>query len=152
MVLKLSLKPNEKAYIGSAVISNAHSVSVEILVHNDVTVLRQKDIMLPENADTPCKLIYFTVQLMYLDPKNADLSMKHFFERAREVLDAAPSTMIYLFEIQRCIVEGDYYSALKKCKKLIAYEEELLNDHSIRSLPEGREGNSIRPQGSGTNS
>ena len=44
MPLKLTLKPNEKVLIGTAVISNAGQKS-EIVIQNTVPVLREKDII-----------------------------------------------------------------------------------------------------------
>jgi flagellar protein FlbT len=143
MALKLSLKSNEKIYIGTAVVSNPQSAGIELVVHNDVPVLRQKDILLPELANTPCKLIYLLIQLMYLDPPNALYLKDQFFIRVREVLDAAPTTMSYLYQIQELVSSGRYYMALKKCKDLITYEEELLNDRTVCSLPEGRATDSL---------
>ena len=51
MPLKLTLKPNEKVLIGTAVLTNA-GPKAEIIVQNTVPVLREKDIITEENADT----------------------------------------------------------------------------------------------------
>ena len=51
MPLKLTLKPNEKVLIGTAVLTNAGS-KAEIIIQNNVPVLREKDIITEENADT----------------------------------------------------------------------------------------------------
>ena len=61
MPLKLTLKPNEKVLIGTAVITNVGQKS-EIVIQNTVPVLREKDIITEENANTVCKRIYFTFQ------------------------------------------------------------------------------------------
>jgi flagellar protein FlbT len=68
MPLKLTLKPNEKVLIGTAVLTNAGS-KTEIIIQNNVPVLREKDIITEENADTISKKIYFIVLNMYVDPK-----------------------------------------------------------------------------------
>jgi flagellar protein FlbT len=44
-------------------------------------------------------------------------------------MQAAPSTMPYLDNINNLILTGQMYKALKEAKKLIAYEKELL-DHA----------------------
>ena len=69
MPLKLTLKPNEKVLIGTAVLTNAGS-KAEIIIQNNVPVLREKDIITEENADTIAKKIYFIVLNMYVDAKN----------------------------------------------------------------------------------
>ena len=51
MPLKLTLKPNEKILIGTAVITNA-GPKAELIVQNTVPVLRERDIITEEKADT----------------------------------------------------------------------------------------------------
>ena len=74
MPLKLSLKPGEKFVVNGAVIQNGDRRGV-LLLQNKASVLREKDIMQPHEADTPAKRIYFPVMMMYLDP--SDLSLIH---------------------------------------------------------------------------
>ena len=76
-------------------------------------------------SDTPAKRIYLAVQLMYIsgDP------MKHhqvYFSLMQDILQAAPSTGKYIANINNQILTGDLYKALKSAKKLIEYEQELL--------------------------
>lgn len=66
MPLKITLKPGERVILGGAVISNGKNKS-EIFVENKVPILRQKDILSIKEADTPCRRIYFAIQLMYMD-------------------------------------------------------------------------------------
>jgi flagellar protein FlbT len=63
-----------------------------------------------------------------------------YFALIREILQAAPSTWSYIGNINNHILTGDFYKALKEARKLIAYEQELLN-HATggASLREGRE-------------
>ena len=51
MPLKLTLKPNEKVLIGNAVIVNGDSKS-EIILLNQVPLLRERDIISEEQADS----------------------------------------------------------------------------------------------------
>ena len=69
MPLKLTLKPNEKVLIGTAVISNAGQKS-ELVIQNTVPVLREKDIITEENANTICRKIYHVILNMYVEPRN----------------------------------------------------------------------------------
>ncbi len=63
-----------------------------------------------------------------------------YFALVRDIVQAAPSTWPHMSEINNHILTGDMYKALKSAKKLIAYEEELL-EHAKRgaSLRSGRE-------------
>ena len=127
MPLKLTLKPNEKVLIGTAVLTNAGS-KTEIIIQNNVPVLREKDIITEENADTISKKIYFIVLNMYVDPKNESEYHSIYFKLINELMDIAPNTEILamIMEISQRILEGDHYIALKACKKLLNYELELM--------------------------
>ena len=91
MPLKLTLKPNEKVLIGTAVLSNAGS-KAEIIIQNNVPVLREKDIITEENADTIGKKIYFVLLNMYVDGKNEGEYHKIYFKLINELMDALPNT------------------------------------------------------------
>jgi len=126
MALKISLKPHEKFILGGAVIANGDAKSVFIL-ENDVPMLREKDILTLASADTPCKRIYFAIQLMYIDGKNMAEHHKTFWELVKDVAQAAPSRKPILQEISDHILNDRYYQALKLTKKLIEYEQEVVN-------------------------
>ncbi len=125
MALKISLKPHERLVIGGAVISNGSTKS-ELIVENNVPVLREKDILREKDADTPCKRIYFAIQLMYVDDKNMVDKHNIYWTLVREVAEAAPSTAGLLAEIGEGILNSRYYQALKLAKKLIEYEKEAM--------------------------
>jgi len=126
MSLKITLKPCEKFILGGAVITNGDAKST-FVVENDVPILREKDIMTLASADTPCKRIYFAIQLMYIDGKNLAEHHKTFWELVKDVAQAAPSRKPILQEISNDILNDRYYQALKLTKKLIEYEQEVVN-------------------------
>lgn len=126
MALKITLKPYEKFILGAAVITNGDAKST-FVIENDVPILREKDIMTLASADTPCKKIYFTIQLMYVDGKNLPEHHKTFWELAKDIAHAAPSRKLILQEISNDILNDRYYKALKLTKKLIEYEQEVTN-------------------------
>ena len=70
MPLKLSLKPGEKFVLNGAVVQNGDRRGVLIL-QNKASVLREKDIMQPEDVNSPAKRVYFPVMMMYLDESAA---------------------------------------------------------------------------------
>ena len=128
MSLKLMLKPHEKVVIGEAVITNG-PVASSFLVENNVPILREKDILTEEQADTYCKKIYLVVQLMYLGAvPNVDLA-NLYGQLVIDLLAAAPSMKELISNITENILNGKYYQALKQAQQLIQYEEELL-DHA----------------------
>lgn len=125
MSLKITLKVHEKFIIGGAVIRNGDSKST-FVVENDVPILREKDIMTLAAANTPCRRIYFAIQLMYVDAKNMLEHHKTFWELVKDVADAAPSQKPILQEISNRILSEQYYQALKLTRKLIEYEQEVV--------------------------
>lgn len=126
MALKITLKVHEKFIIGGAVITNGDAKST-FVVENDVPILREKDILTLTSANTPCKRIYFAIQLMYIDGKNLPEHHKTYWELVKDVAGAAPSQKPLLQEISNAILNERYYQALKLTKKLIEYEQEVVN-------------------------
>lgn len=125
MALKVELKPNERIIIGSSVITNTDQRARLLIEGDRIPILREKDIMTSETADTPAKLIYLAVQLMYLSP---DPMAQHptYFSLVRDLMMAAPSAWPFIEAINNHILNGDIYLALKDARKLIAHEETLL--------------------------
>lgn len=126
MALKITLKPHEKLIIGGAVIANGGTRS-DFLVENNVPILREKDIMSLKDADSPCRRIYFCIQLMYIDEKNMTEHHKTYWDLVRDVVKAAPSTKGMLNEISEQILHNQFYQALKSTRKLIDYEQEVMS-------------------------
>jgi flagellar protein FlbT len=126
MALKIILKPHERLIIGGAVITNGDAKG-EFIIENTVPVLREKDIIGLQEADSPCKKIYFVIQLMYVDGKNLTDHHKTYWELVKDVVEAAPSRKPLLHEISKHILQNSYYQALKLTRKLIDYEEEIIS-------------------------
>jgi flagellar protein FlbT len=125
MALKVELKPHERIIIGACVITNTDQRTKLLIEGEKIPILREKDILTSATADTPAKLIYLAVQLMYLSP---DPQAHHptYFSLMRDMLNAAPSSWPFIEGINNHILNGDVYLALKEARKLIAHEEKLL--------------------------
>ncbi|MEN6623306.1 MAG: flagellar biosynthesis repressor FlbT [Smithella sp.] len=126
MALKIALKPYEKIIIAGAVVTNGGS-GTSLIIENNVPVLREKDILKEENADSPARRIYFVVQLMYLDENNLALHHQSYWGLVRDFLSAAPSSMDLIRKISVFILNAEYYKALKLVQKLIDYEQFLIS-------------------------
>ncbi|MEJ2039748.1 MAG: flagellar biosynthesis repressor FlbT [Desulfosarcinaceae bacterium] len=125
MALKISLRPNERLIIGGAVITNGPNKS-EFIVENKVPLLRQDSILSMEEADSPARRIYFTIQLMYIDADNIAEHQKLYWELVRDFVKAAPSFLELIDHINELISKDKYYQALKVARKLIDFEQEVL--------------------------
>jgi flagellar biosynthesis repressor protein FlbT len=126
MALKITLKPHERLIIGGAVIANG-STGTHLVVENNVPILRQKDIMGLKDADSPCRRIYFAIQLMYVDGKDLQEQHRIYWELIKDVTEVAPSTEGLIAEISDFVLNREYYQALKLTKKLIEYEQKAIN-------------------------
>lgn len=127
MPLKISLKPGEKFVLNGAVIENGDRRSVMVL-QNKASVLREKDIMQQEEVTTPARHIYFPIMMMYLSSKQDDGIYEQFVVRMNEFMSViqSPEVLADCVAVSRDVMAGEYYKALIRCKKLIAYEEERL--------------------------
>jgi flagellar protein FlbT len=126
MALKVELKPGEKIIIGDCVVTN-HEQRTRLMIEGQAPILREKDILTPQRADTPAKRIYLTIQLMYTS-REPRAYHEHYFSLVRDITSAAPSVWPYIETINNHILTGEMYKALKDAKKLIGYEQELLED------------------------
>ena len=127
MALKISLKPGEKIMISGAVVTNGNTRS-NLSIENKVAILREKDIMKEAGADTPCRRIYFVIQLMYIDEGNVIEYHNTYWNLVKDVVAAAPSTLGLMDQISKHILNGEYYKALKLTRKLMDYEEEVVKN------------------------
>lgn len=124
MALVIDLKPKERIIVGNAVITNDNQ-RTRLHIEGEAPILRERDVLREEDATSPCKRVYYIIQLMYLakDPTEIyDL----YFEAVREVQDAAPSTALLIADVSQFILGGHYYKALREARKLIDYEQELM--------------------------
>src|ERR1700690_3987599 len=128
MPLKIELKPSEKIIVSGAVIANGGARRCQLVFENVVTILREKEIMRPGEADTPCKNLYFTIQLMYIDPDNLDRYSSSYESQIAEIMKAAPSLTERINAITRLLMDQKYYKALTQTKSLIEIEITLLEE------------------------
>jgi flagellar protein FlbT len=126
MPLKITLKPHERMIAGGAVITNGNT-KCNLLVENKVSILRQKDIMSEKDADSPCRKIYFTIQLMYIDEENLIEHHNTYWKLVQDIVKAAPSMLALIDQISEHILNNKYYQGLKLARKLIDYEQEVID-------------------------
>ena len=131
MPLRLKLKPQEKIVIGNTVIENG-SKSATFLIHSKSIILREKDIMQEEQANSPAKRIYYVTLLMYLagSPEESKFHHPAFKELTRQFQEACPTprAIELISIIGTRIFNEDFYGALKSARSLIGYEEKVLSE------------------------
>ena len=127
MALKISLKPGEKFVVNGAVITNGDR-RASLIIQNRVSILREKDILQANEANTPVRRIYFPIMLMYLDEETSSQYYDEFVERMTEFMSVLenPQVKTLCLSVSRDVMTGNYYRALMTCKKLFEYEKERL--------------------------
>jgi flagellar biosynthesis repressor protein FlbT len=133
MALKVELKPGEKLLVGNCIITNSDQ-RTRLFIDGNAPILREKDILTSETATTPAKRIYLAVQLMYIDD-DIENAKQSYMDLARDFVEAVPSSLAIVDQINNEILTGSLYKALKAAQRLIEYEQDLLNHASA-----GRQG------------
>ncbi|MBR0550914.1 flagellar biosynthesis repressor FlbT [Stakelama marina] len=125
-MLRISLRDNEKIVINGAVLRS--SGRTDIVVENEAAILRGRDVMAPEDADTPAKRLYFACMMAYLDPENLVQHQSHILTLFEQLIHAleAPEAKANCVAFARRVAACDFYRALTECRALIAYEAEAL--------------------------
>ena len=112
MSLKIALKPGERIVIAGAVIRNGEKRS-DLIIENRVPILREKDLLSEVEANTPCRRIYFVIQLLYFDAEKFEEHLENYWRLVKDVIAAAPSMTSRVDIMNEFIVSGDYYKALR---------------------------------------
>jgi len=128
MALKVSLKPGEQFVVNGAVVRNGDR-RTNLILQNKVSLLREKDIMQEDEANTPSRRIYFAIMLMYLDQDNFHSYYDEFVLRMTEFMNAIEDSAATqnCLSISRDVMHKEYYRALVTCRKLFDFEAERLN-------------------------
>lgn len=128
MPLKLSLKPGEKFVLNGAVLTNGDK-RTSLMIQNKASILREKDIMQPDEATTPARRIYMPIMMMYLDGDASEQYYNDFALRMTEFMGAVQNRAVLAacIEISRDVMSGAYYKALMLCRKLFEFEQERLS-------------------------
>lgn len=130
MGLKVELKPGERIIIGDCVVTNTDH-RTRLIIDGSAPILREKDIMTVESADSPAKRLYLAVQLMYTS-RDSRPYHQTYFALVQDIVNAAPSVWPHIEAINNKILTGEMYNALKDARQLIAYEQELLKNAKRR--------------------
>ncbi|MEM7004929.1 MAG: flagellar biosynthesis repressor FlbT [Pseudomonadota bacterium] len=124
MPLKLTLKPGETFILNGAVVRNGDRRGT-LLLENQARILREKDIMQPEDANTPTRRVYFAIMQMYLLGENEGPAYDRTMRALADLLAVTPAadTRDTVTEISAAVSAGELYKALAKCRKLVQRED-----------------------------
>ncbi|NIZ09737.1 flagellar biosynthesis repressor FlbT [Pseudooceanicola sp. HF7] len=127
LVLKLS--PKERVLINGAVIENGDRRSRLSIVTPNVNILRLRDAIHPEEANTPVRRVCYAAQLVLTgdaDPDEARLQLLRRIEELSQIL-TDPDSRALLAGATEAVVNNQFYQCLKSLRGLLPREERLLN-------------------------
>jgi flagellar protein FlbT len=126
MSLRISLRDGEKVIVNGAVLRSVGRTDLRL--ENGASVLRGRDVMTPEDANTPARRLYFACMMAYLDGDDRAVHQDAIIELVRELLGAlkAPEAQAACVTFAQKVARQQFYAALSECRWLMNYEAELL--------------------------
>jgi len=126
--LVLKLGPKERILINGAVIENGDRRARLNIVTPNANILRLRDAIHPEEANTPVRRVCYIAQLVLsgdADIGEARLQLLRGMEQLSQVLTDTDSRT-QLATATDAVVSGDIYKALKALRSLLPREDRLL--------------------------
>ena len=123
MPLRVELKPFERIVIGESVIINS-GARTSFLIDGEAPILRERDTVTAETANTPAKRLYLCVQTMYLK-NDVTRYREAYLGFIKELRDALPGERNLIDATERYVAGGSLYKALKEIRKLMKREQEM---------------------------
>lgn len=124
--MNLSLRPNEKIYINGAILKFDRKVCLELL--NDANFLLESHIIQPDQTTTPLRQLYFVVQTMLIEPKNAPVTRPMFEQMVMSTVGIFEDEDVVggLRDIDLLVAEDRFFEALKRLRSLYPAEAAIL--------------------------
>jgi flagellar protein FlbT len=126
MTLRISLRDGEKMIVNGAVLRS--SGRTELFVENRVAILRGREVMSPEDANTPARRLYLACMMAYVDEPGRTAHQDTVVRMLSDLLGAFESDAARkaCLEFAQHAALGDYYRALATCRTLMELEAEAL--------------------------
>lgn len=127
MSLILKLAPGERLFINGAVVTNGDRRAY-LMVETRAQIVREKDVLLPEDASTPVRRAYFAAQNVLLNSHSSLGSLDIFLEKVDRLKDVflKAEHRDLLEEAEHQMRQGNTYRALAALRELVLYESALL--------------------------
>lgn len=126
--LVLKLAPYERLLINGAVIENGDRRTKISVKTANANILRLKDAVHPQEAQTPVSRICYYAQLLLSGDVGAEEGIPQLAERIDELdlVFSDPQSVIVLSEARDAIFSGNVYLGLRRLRQLLPLEQELL--------------------------
>lgn len=130
--LVLKLGPHERVLINGAVIENGDRRSKLAIMTPNANILRLRDAIHPDEANTPVRRVCYIAQLVLsgdADPVDARKQLLNGIEQLSHVLTDHDSRTL-LTQATAAVLEDQHYAALRALRSLLPREERLLAAHA----------------------
>lgn len=135
--LILKLRAHEQILVNGVVMQNGERNARLIIKTPDAKILRLRDAIHPQEVDTPVKRVCYIAQLAVAgetETEAARLQMLEGISSLKGAIGKIDDCARALEQAARAAKEGNFYSALRSLRQLLAVEERLLG-HARRHSP-----------------
>lgn len=125
--MQISLKPGERIFLNGAVVRVDRKVTLELM--NDVTFLLESHVLQVEDTTTPLRQLYFTVQTMLIDPRDAEAAHVLFGNQIASLVAAFENKAILasLLQVGALVSQNRAFEALRVIRSLFPMEDRIIN-------------------------
>jgi len=126
--LVLKLGPRERVLVNGAVIQNGERRSRLAIVTPNAHILRLRDAIHPDEANTPVRRVCYAAQLVLsgdATPQEARWQMLRRIEELSQIL-TDPDSRAHLTQASQAVIKDEYYPCLKALRALLPREDRLL--------------------------
>jgi flagellar biosynthesis repressor protein FlbT len=124
--IQISLKAGERIYLNGAVVRADRKVTLQLL--NDVIFILESHVMQADETTTPLRQLYFVVQALLMDPRNAEATRNLFYQMHASTMASFASEAVRaeLAVVARLVDEDSAFDALKRLRALFPSEDVIL--------------------------
>tara|TARA_R110000787_G_scaffold4726_9_gene17899 strand:- start:11934 stop:12368 length:435 start_codon:yes stop_codon:yes gene_type:complete len=134
--LVLKIAPGERFIVNGAILENGDKPARIRITEGDVRVLRCRDALRPEEVNSPCKQIYYAVQLLITGDLEEGGTLPAIDDECSKLLDVFKTIDPELIPTLRSMISrGNYYSALCHLRQILVIENQLLARINKTTVP-----------------
>lgn len=133
--LVLKLGPGERVLVNGAVIENGDRRSRISILSPNANILRLRDAIRPEDANTPVRRVCYIAQLVLsgdADCTEAQAQLLSGIEQLSRVF-CDHDSRTQLDSATQAVIDGDFYRGLKQLRTLLPREDRLFRSHRMHA-------------------
>lgn len=126
--LVLKLGPKERVLINGAVIENGDRRSRLAIVTPDANILRLRDAIHPQEANTPVRRVCYATQLVLTGDRSVEESRLPLLRSIEELsqIFTDPDSRAFLADATDAVIADHHYRCLKALRNLLPRESRLM--------------------------